>query len=247
MPALIRPTVLLLIVCLPVLAQGQEKVLPRVLIIGDSVYQQPATETAKELKEQAQVVQASWGEVNIRNTTTAIEHLDRLLGYYDRKGEKLAETDRPKWDVIHFNLGLGDLIHRAPNLKSFRVMAIHAGGVVATDPKQYEKNLETLVQLLIQKAPGAKIVWASTTPIRHSRENVFKKGTEIEYNQIAERVMKKYGVPINHMYSYVKSFMNMDKPAPHGFDPFFFDRKAIHEPIHKLIVQELGLDGPSDD
>ena len=70
---------------------------------------------------------------------------------------------------------------------------------------------------------------------------MFKKGTEIQYNQIAERVMKKHGVPINDMYSYVRSFMDMDKPAGHGADPFFFDKKPIHEPIQKYIMQELGL------
>jgi hypothetical protein len=239
MPALIRPTVLLLIVCLPALAQGQEKELPRVLIIGDSVYQQPAAETAKELKEYAQVVQASWGEVNIRDTTTAIEHLDRLLGYYDRKGEKLAEADRPKWDVIHFNLGLGDLIHRAPNMKSFRVMPIHAGGVVATDPKQYEKNLQELVKRL--KATGAKLIWASTTPIRHSSTDVFEMGSEIKYNTIAARVMAEEKVATNDMYTYVRDLINMDKPAGHGADPFNFDRRPIHAPMVAIFLKQLNL------
>jgi len=51
----------------------------------------------------------------------------------------------------------------------------------------------------------------------------------------------------NDMYNYVISFMDMEKPAGHGVDPFFFDRKPIHEPIHKYIIQELGLDAASND
>jgi hypothetical protein len=41
--------------------------------------------------------------------------------------------------------------------------------------------------------------------------------------------------------------MDMDKPASHGVDPFFFDRNPIYEPIHKHIIQELGLDAASDE
>ena len=239
--------VLLFLVCGPVFAQQVKPQLPNVLIIGDSVYQQHARGVLTELKSQANVQFANWPKFVLPNSANAVEDIDLLLGFKDAAGNDVSTEKRPSWDLIHFNVGLGDLVYCVPNIKSHRILSFDYGGVIRTDAKQYEQNLETLVRLLRQKAPGAKIVWASTTPIRHSRENVFKKGTEIEYNQIAERVMKKYGVPINHMYSYVKSFMNMDKPAPHGFDPFFFDRKAIHEPIHKLIVQELGLDGPSDD
>ena len=47
-----------------------------------------------------------------------------------------------KWDVIHFNFGIHDR---------------------ATPPAQYEERLEKIVARL-QKT-GAKLVWASTTPI----------------------------------------------------------------------------------
>ena len=32
----------------------------------------------------------------------------------------------------------------------------------------------------------------------------------------------------------------------HGVDPFFFDRKPIYEPIHKMIIWQLGLDAAGD-
>ena len=41
-------------------------------------------------------------------------------------------------------------------------------------PEQYEKNLRELVKRL--KATGAKLVWASTTPIRHSSTQRFRDG-----------------------------------------------------------------------
>jgi len=228
-------------------AQQDPLRLPNVLIIGDSVYQQHARGVLTELKSQANVQFASWPKFVLPNSANAIEDVDLLLGMKDAKGNDVPADKRPDWDLIHFNVGLGDLVYCVPNIKSHRILSFESGGVIRTDAKQYEQNLETLVRLFRQKAPGAKIIWASTTPIRHSRENVFRKGTEIEYNQIAARVMKKHDVPINDMYGYVRSFMDMDKPAGHGVDPFFFDRKPIHEPIRKHIVQELGLtDAPRD-
>lgn len=239
--------VLLILVCEPLFAQQDKPQLPNVLIIGDSVYQQHARGVLVELKSQANVQFANWPKFVLPNSANAVEDIDLLLGFKDAAGNDVPAEKRPSWDLIHFNVGLGDLVYCVPNIKSHRILSFNYGGVIRTDAKQYEQNLKTLVRLLRQKAPGAKIVWASTTPIRHSRENVFKKGTEIEYNEIAERVMKKHGVPINDMYNYVLSFMDMDKPASHGVDPFFFDRNPIHEPIHKHIIQELGLDAASDD
>ena len=225
-------------VCVPAWAQD-DKALPRVLVIGDTVYSQNARGVASDLKGQATVVMAAWPAGSIANSTTAIEHLDVLLGYVDRNGKPVPADKRPSWDLIHINVGLGDLIHRVPDLKDFRVLPIHAGGVVATSQEQYAKNLDELMKRL--KATGSKVVWASTTPIRHSRSNVFELGSEIKYNAIAAKVMAKHRVPINDMYSFVKELINMDKPAGHGADPFHFDKKPIHGPIVAVIARELKI------
>lgn len=234
-------TMLLAMACGPLCAQQDKPVLPRVLIIGDTVYQQHVRGAATELKDQAGVQFAKWPQATLPSSTNAIKHLDLLLGLTDAAGKAVPDEKQPSWDLIHLNVGLADLIYCMPNIKSHRVQPHNAGGVIRTNAEQYEKNLETLVRLLKQKAPKAKIVWASTTPIRHSREKLFKPGTEIEYNQIAERVMKTGSVPINDMYGYAKSGMDMDKPAGHGFDPFYFDKKPLHPPVVDMIVRELGL------
>ena len=229
--------VLLLLCILPAVAQNKK--LPRVLIIGDSVYSQSARGVSGDLKGRAEVVIASWPGDAICNSTTALKHLDQILGYSDPKGKPLPKGQRPKWDMIHINVGLGDLIYRSPEMESFRVMPIHVGGVVATSPARYEANLNQLTDQL--KATGAEVVWASTTPIRHSRSNVFEVGSEIEYNAIAAKVMAKHGVQVNDMYTYVKGLINMDKPASHGADPFNFDKKPIHMPIVRAVEQAFGL------
>ena len=53
--------------------------------------------------------------------------------------------------------------------------------------------------------------------------------------------MKKHGIPVVDMYSYVKGILNMEKPASHGADPFHFDRKPIHSPSKDIIAKSLGL------
>ena len=224
MNAILRATVLLLLIVAAANNAVSEDRLPRVLILGDSVYQQPARDAAKELKGRVDVVYAPIQPGEVRHTQNAIDNLDTLLG----KGD---------WDLIHFNFGLGDLVHRAPNMKAFRVMAREAGGVRTTSPQQYERNLHTLVERL--KATDARLVWASTTPIRHSSSNVFEMGSEIKYNAIAARVMVDHKVPTNDMYSFVRNLIDMKRPASHGADPFFFDRNPLHPPIVEMILREL--------
>ncbi len=205
-------------------SKPDQTALPRVLILGDSIYQQPASDIRKALKGKAEVVYPRMDPGNVLSTALAMKDFDKLIG--DKK-----------WDVIHFNFGLGDLIYRAAGMKTFRVMPPGSGGVRTSDRQSYEQNLKQLVVRL--KATQAKLIWASTTPIRHSASKVFDKGSEIQYNTIAAKVMSENDIPINDMYEHVKSLIDMDRPASHGFDPFFFDRKPIHQPVLEAIEQNL--------
>ncbi len=161
---------------------------PRVLILGDSIYDSTAGEVAKALKGRAEVVHVPMQPGEVRNTSTALKELDRFLG-------------QGKWDVIHFNFGLGDIIHCAPGLASFRVLPKEAGGVPAVAPEIYRKNLEELVVRL--KKTGATLIWASTTPIGRSSQRIFEPGSEVEYNLIASKVMTAHGVAVNDLHAYV--------------------------------------------
>lgn len=213
----------------------------RVLIIGDSVYTQNTQGAAGELKGQASIQYASWPKSVLPSSTNMIEHLDRLLGFKDAAGNNVPDDKRPVWDLIHFNAGLGDLIYCMPNIKSHRAQPHNLGGIIRTAPEQYETNLEKLVSQLKQKAPRAKLIWASTTPIRYSQQNLFKPGDEIKYNQIALQVMKRHGVVINDLHTYVTSLIDMKQPAARDLDPFYFDKQPLHQPVVDTIVRALNL------
>jgi lysophospholipase L1-like esterase len=89
--------------------------------------------------------------------------------------------DGGKWDVIHFNFGIHDR---------------------ATPPADYEQRLETIVSKL--KATGAKVIWASTTPIPpDTKDGPKATAAIIEKNEIAARIMQKNGVAIDDLFTFI--------------------------------------------
>ena len=102
--------------------------------------------------------------------TSGVANIDKWLG-------------DGKWDVIHFNFGIHDL----------KIMPEASG---RRSPR-YEKNLRTLVAKL--KATGAKLIWATTTPIPDGELSAAHFGKVPEYNEIAKRVMAENGVAIDDL------------------------------------------------
>ena len=53
--------------------------------------------------------------------------------------------------------------------------------------------------------------------------------------------MTAHGVPTNDMYTYVMNLIDMKRPAPHGWDPYYFDKKPLHPPIVNAVLGHLNL------
>ena len=86
-----------------------------------------------------------------------------------------------KWDVIHFNFGIHDR---------------------KTPAADYEQRLETLIARM--KQTGAKIIFATTTPVPADTKDGAEIVTQIaEKNEIATRVMQKHGVLINDLHAFL--------------------------------------------
>ncbi|MDP3850417.1 MAG: SGNH/GDSL hydrolase family protein [Luteolibacter sp.] len=124
-----------------------------------------------------------------------------------------------KWDVIHFNFGIHDR---------------------ATPLADYERNLESLVTLL--KATGAKLIWASTTPVpRNVAENQTPEAIE-ERNVIALNVMNRNGVAIDDLNVWIKpDLAKLQNPNDVHFGLPGYDRLA--ERVAHVI--ETALPGAS--
>lgn len=104
-----------------------------------------------------------------------------------------------KWDVIHFNWGIHDL----------KFMPDGKRQVEAAD---YEANLRTLV--IRMKKTGAKLIWATTTPIPQGDLVPTRKFGEVsEYNQVATKVMTENDVAINDLNAWITpKLAEMQKP-----------------------------------
>lgn len=82
-----------------------------------------------------------------------------------------------KWDVIHFNFGIHDR---------------------ATPAADYVKRLEEIVARL--EKTGAKLIWASTTPIPDNPAQKQTAASIVEKNALAAEVMAKHGIPTDDLF-----------------------------------------------
>lgn len=209
-----------LFLVLPFSLSGLEK--KRILIIGDTIYNEPSRKVASLLKDRAEVV---YGKNGSWSSSMALQNYKNLLG--DKK-----------WDLIYFNFGLNDIMHRDPATKQIRAMHKDIGGVKVSTPKQYENNLRELVKKF--KASGAKVIWASTTPII-GNNGILYAGDEIIYNKIAAKVMADNKVPVIDMHKY--GYESHQKTR-HAKTYNFKGGLPLHPPVLKVIVEELKLAKP---
>ena len=123
-----------------------------------------------------------------------------------------------KWDVIHFNFGIHDVQKSIPT-------------------ETYLKNLETIVARL--KATGAKVIFATTTPIP---DDLTKKKnpatTVVERNQAAIEIMKKNNVPVDDLFTVitpkVAEYQNV-KDVHFKEEGYDYLGKAVAESIVPLL------------
>ncbi len=171
--------------------------LPRILLIGDSISMGYTIPVREMLKDKANVLRVM---ENGGETARGVQKLDRWLG-------------DAKWDAIHFNFGLHDLKYLDP---AGKYVTPDKGKQVAT-LAEYEANLRLIVARL--RRTGAKLVWASTTPVPDGSQGRVR-ADEVRYNEVAERVMKDLGVPIDDLHAVVESApADMQLPKNVHFTP----------------------------
>lgn len=182
----------------PVSTQAQdgqdERDVPRVLIIGDSI-SLGYTPFVKRMMSEEAFVEHNKG--NAQHTGTGLVKLDEWLG------------DEP-WDVIHFNWGLWDLCYRNPDAET-QGRRDKVNGTITFSVEEYEQNLDKLVTAL--KATGAELIFATTTPVPEG-ELGRVVGDDRKYNDAARRVMEHHDVTINDLHAAVLPHLEeLQKPG----------------------------------
>ena len=94
-----------------------------------------------------------------------------------------------KWDVIHFNFGIHDR---------------------ATPIADYTQRLEQLIERM--KKTGARLIWASTTPIPDDPAHKQTAASIVERNAAAAELMKKHGVAINDLFGFITPHLAKVQP-----------------------------------
>jgi len=189
--------------------------LPRALLIGDSISIAYTLPTRKLLEGKVNVHRPP---TNCGPTTNGLRNLDAWLG-------------DGKWDVIHFNWGLHDL--KYIDEKGNRVPP--EKGKIQVPVDQYEKNLDTLVKRL--KETGARLVWASTTPVPEGASGRIK-GDSARYNAAAKKVMDAGGVLTDDLYALAKPRLKeIQRPADVHFTKEGSD--ALAQQVAASILKAL--------
>lgn len=188
-------TSMLILTSLTANAETPAKNLPKVLIIGDSISKGYAPVVQTKLKEVAEV---SFPLDNCMFTGNGLKMMKTWLG-------------TNKWDVIHFNFGIWDthMLSKEGALLGTET-DLPPGAHVRYTPEQYRENLTKIVDML--QATGAKLVWASTTPV------MTRKGKRFEAiaknNENAAKLMKDRKIPVDDLYALslpnVKTWQNGD-------------------------------------
>lgn len=178
-------------------ADSQEpKKLPRVLILGDSISLGYTDLVRKQLQGTAEVLRP---KENCQHTAYGLTRIKAWLG-------------NEKWDVIHFNWGIWDT-HMLSEKGTLIANEAKFDGVmrIRHTPEKYRENLAALVETM--EKTGAKLIWASTTPIM-SRTG--KRFDDIKtFNTAAGELMKERRIAVNDLYSLVlphaKAWQSGDK------------------------------------
>ena len=187
--------------------------LPRVLLIGDSISMGYTLPVRALLAGQANVHRIP---ENGSATGVGLAKLDVWLG-------------SGKWDVIHFNWGLHDLKHWKDN-------KLDLAGPQVTPLEEYEKNLRDLVKRF--KATGAKLIWASTTPVPEGSGGRVA-ADEVKYNEAAARVMKAEGVAIDDLHAVAAArIAELQRPANVHFT------EAGYRALAEKVVESIRLQLP---
>jgi lysophospholipase L1-like esterase len=165
--------------------------LPNVLLLGDSISIGYTLEVRKLLAGKANVFRPAGadgkGVANCGDTGSGLRMLDRWLG-------------NTKWDVIHFNWGLHDMkrIKRDNPGKTSN----NPDDPEKNSVEQYTRNLEVLVRKL--KATGARLIFATTTPVVPGTINPLRTpDAPAKYNQAALKIMATNDVKVNDLYSFI--------------------------------------------
>lgn len=133
------------------------------------------------------------------------------------------------WDIIHFNTGLHDFARKQGTEEELA---------------EYRKNLEIILGKL--KATGAKLIWASTTPVPQTvPANISSDAVAQKYNAVAKALMDENGIPIDDLHTAILPDHSKYWLAPNNIHFNEEGSAFLGREVANAIFAELGKLGES--
>ncbi|MBL9166659.1 MAG: SGNH/GDSL hydrolase family protein [Verrucomicrobiales bacterium] len=210
----------------PAWAGTPDPSLPNVLILGDSISIGYTLQVRSLIQGKANVFRPltpnGSNPANCEGTTLGVLKLDEWL-----KGQK--------WHVIYFNWGLHDL-------KRVKVPGSGQNSSDPADPPQadleaYRRNLQAMIPKL--KATGAKLIFATTTPVAPGTTNPFRDPSDPpRYNAAAISLMQSEGVRVHDLFAQCEPLLSkLQQPKNVHFTPS--GSQFLAERVAAVIAEEL--------
>ena len=206
------PVVVLLAIAFICFAANADKV-KTVLVVGDSISIGYTPVLEKSLAPDIVVTHIP---ENGGSTVRGVEKIEKWL-------------DNKQWDVILFNFGLHDLVHKDQDNK------YDVNGKIAVTLDEYKSNLEIIVGKL--KETTSTLIFVTTTVVPEN-----SSGRKVEdpakYNAVALEVMKKNHIQVVDLYTASLTVHPQNsKPGNVHYSPEGYDLLA--QPLIKAIKAAL--------
>ena len=120
-----------------------------------------------------------------------------------------------RWDVVHFNNGM------------------HGWGYTEQEYRQYLPEMLTAVRA---GAPAAKLVWASTTPVRKDKEGGASNSRIDARNTIALELLAKQQIPMDDQHALMLQHQDLHSDDVHfNAEGSGVQGKQVAESVMKLL------------
>lgn len=135
-----------------------------------------------------------------------------------RLGPQLAEyygMIKVRFNVVHFNNGM------------------HGWGYTEQEYKRYFPELVTAVR---KGAPGAKLVWASTTPVRKDKEGEATNARVDQRNAIADAIVSAQHIPMDDQHALMMTHQDLHQDDVHfNEEGSGLQGEQVAESVKKLL------------
>ena len=186
----------------------------RVLIIGDSISMGYTRPVRAQLKSKAVVLRPTENCKGTKNGVGKIEEWVAMRG--------------GQFDLIHFNFGLHDLKHVHPKTRANSNDPNHPP---QSTIEEYETQLQEIVAVL--KKTGARLIFATTTPVPKGVKPFRDPASPGRYNEVALKIMKQHEIAINDLFEFCKARPELQKPVN-----VHFKQKGSVE-LAKVVAAEI--------